>query len=66
MYPQQKSDGIIAYADHLEPEVYSLHYLVRSMTPGAFSWFAAQIHLQYVLEEFGRIAGLTLLLKYIK
>ncbi|MEH2084103.1 MAG: hypothetical protein V7K89_30285 [Nostoc sp.] len=66
MYSQQKSDRIIAYPYHLESEVYSLHYLVCSMTPGAFYWFDAQVHLQYVLEEFGRTAGLTLLLKYIK
>ncbi len=30
-------DRIIAYTDHLEPGVYSLHYLVRSVTPGTYS-----------------------------
>jgi len=56
-------DRIIAYADHLEPGVYSLHYLVRSVTPGTFSWPGAQVHLQYAPEEFGRTAESTLILK---
>ncbi|MBD2214675.1 hypothetical protein H6G27_33225 [Nostoc linckia FACHB-104] len=33
---------MIAYADHLEPGVYSLHYLVRSVTPGKFLWPGAE------------------------
>ncbi|ODG98345.1 hypothetical protein A4S05_09475 [Nostoc sp. KVJ20] len=56
-------DRIIAYADHLEPGVYSLHYLVRSVTPGTFSWPGAQVHLQYAPEEFGRTAESTLILE---
>lgn len=56
------SDRIIAYADHLEPEVYSLHYLVRSVTPGKFLWPGAEVHLQYTPEEFGRAAEPTLIL----
>lgn len=56
-------DRIIAYADHLEPGVYSLHYLVRSVTPGTFSWPGAQVHLQYAPEEFGRTAESTLVLE---
>ncbi|WP_198161150.1 alpha-2-macroglobulin family protein [Anabaena sp. CA = ATCC 33047] len=53
-------DRIIAYADHLEPGVYSLHYLVRSVTPGTFLWPGAEVHLQYTPEEFGRSASSTL------
>ncbi|BAY08223.1 alpha-2-macroglobulin family protein [Calothrix sp. NIES-2098] len=56
-------DRIIAYADHLEPGVYSLHYLVRSVTPGKFLWPGAEVHLQYAPEEFGRTAESTLILE---
>ncbi len=56
-------DRIIAYADHLEPGVYSLHYLVRSVTPGTFLWPGAEVHLQYAPEEFGRSAESTLILE---
>jgi len=57
------SDRIIAYADHLEPGVYSLHYLVRSVTPGTFSWPGAEVHLQYAPEEFGRTAEMKLIVE---
>lgn len=56
-------DRIIAYADHLEPGVYSLHYLVRSVTPGTYLWPGAEVHLQYAPEEFGRSAESTLILE---
>lgn len=56
-------DRIIAYADRLEPGVYSLHYLVRSVTPGTFLWPGAEVHLQYAPEEFGRTADSTLILE---
>ncbi len=56
-------DRIVAYADHLEPGVYSLHYLVRSVTPGTFLWPGAEVHLQYAPEEFGRSADSTLVLE---
>jgi len=56
-------DRIVAYADHLDPGVYSLHYLVRSVTPGTFLWPGSQVHLQYAPEEFGRSADSTLILK---
>lgn len=55
-------DRIISYANHLEPGVYSLHYLVRSVTPGTFIWPGAEAHLQYTPEEFGRSADSTLVL----
>lgn len=54
------SDRIVAYSDRLEPGVYSLHYLVRSVTPGTFLWPGAEVHLQYAPEEFGRTASSTL------
>ncbi|MDB9309411.1 alpha-2-macroglobulin [Aphanizomenon sp. CS-733/32] len=56
-------DRIISYADHLEPGVYSLHYLVRSVTPGTFIWPGAEAHLQYTPEEFGHSADSTLILE---
>ncbi|MBW4561297.1 MAG: alpha-2-macroglobulin family protein [Mojavia pulchra JT2-VF2] len=56
-------DRIIAYADHLDPGVYSLHYLVRSVTPGKFLWPGAEVYLQYAPEEFGRAAESTLILE---
>ncbi|MEH2041647.1 MAG: hypothetical protein V7K87_35985 [Nostoc sp.] len=60
----REGDRIIAYADHLESEVYSLHYLVRSVKPGTFSWSGTQVHLQYAPEEFGRTAESTVVLEY--
>jgi len=53
-------DKVVAYSDRLEPGVYSLHYLVRSVTPGTFFWPGAEVHLQYAPEEFGRSASATL------
>lgn len=57
------SDRIIAYADHLDPGVYSLHYLVRGVTPGTFLYPGAKVHLQYAPEEFGRSADSILVLE---
>ncbi|WP_315789154.1 alpha-2-macroglobulin [Fischerella sp. JS2] len=56
-------DRIVVYADHLEPGVYNLHYLVRSVTPGTFTYPGAEAHLQYAPEEFGRVAESTLVLE---
>ncbi len=53
-------DRIVAYGDSLQPGVYSLHYLVRSVTPGTFIYPGAEVHLQYTPEEFGRSADSTL------
>jgi alpha-2-macroglobulin len=47
-------DKIVAYGDHLDAGVYTIHYLVRSVTPGTFQWPGAEVHLQYAPEEFGR------------
>jgi uncharacterized protein YfaS (alpha-2-macroglobulin family) len=61
-YKTIRSDRILAFADHLEAGVYSLHYLVRSVTPGTFHWPGSQVHLQYAPEEFGRTAESTLVI----
>jgi uncharacterized protein YfaS (alpha-2-macroglobulin family) len=53
-------DRIVAYAQHLDPGVYELHYLVRSVTPGTFAWPGAHAYLQDAPEQFGRSAGSTL------
>ncbi len=53
-------DRVVAYASHLEPGVYELHYLVRSVTPGTFAWPGAHAYLQDAPEQFGRSAGSTL------
>ncbi|HEY9850702.1 MAG TPA: alpha-2-macroglobulin [Leptolyngbyaceae cyanobacterium] len=55
-------DRIIAYGDRLEAGVYSLHYLVRSVTPGKFVWPGAEARLQYTPEEFGRSASSELVI----
>ena len=54
------SDRVVAFAQHLEPGVYELHYLVRSVTPGAFAWPGAHVYLKDAPEQFGRSAGSTL------
>ncbi|TAE56683.1 MAG: alpha-2-macroglobulin family protein [Nostocales cyanobacterium] len=56
-------DKIIAYGNHLEPGIYNLHYLVRSVTPGSYLWPGAEAYLQYAPEEFGRSADSTLILE---
>ncbi len=53
-------DRIVAYSDFYEAGVYTLHYLVRSVTPGTFIYPGAEVHLQYAPEEFGRSADSTL------
>jgi alpha-2-macroglobulin len=62
-YQNTYKDRIVAYADSLNAGVYSLHYLVRSVTPGTFEWPGAEARLQYSPEEFGRCASSTLELK---
>ena len=59
-YQSLGRDQILAYGDHLEAGVYSLHYLVRSVTPGTFLWPGSQVQLEYAPEEFGRAATATL------
>ncbi|MEM9162072.1 MAG: MG2 domain-containing protein, partial [Cyanobacteria bacterium P01_F01_bin.4] len=59
-YQTLYKDRVLAYGDHLEAGVYTLHYLVRSVTPGTYLWPGADAHLQYAPEEFGRSAAATL------
>ncbi|MGA7937802.1 MAG: hypothetical protein WCA35_29910, partial [Kovacikia sp.] len=59
-YQTLYKDRVVAYGDRLEPGVYTLHYLVRSVTPGTFLYPGAEAHLQYAPEEFGRSAASTL------
>ncbi|URD51751.1 alpha-2-macroglobulin [Chroococcidiopsis sp. CCNUC1] len=56
-------DRVVAYSDRLEPGVYQLHYLVRSVTPGTFLWSGAEAHLQYAPEEFGRCSSSRLVIQ---
>ena len=53
-------DKVIAFAQHLGPGVYDVHYLVRSVTPGTFRWPGAKAYLQDAPEQFGRSASTTL------
>ncbi|MBV8196775.1 MAG: Ig-like domain-containing protein [Candidatus Eremiobacteraeota bacterium] len=53
-------DRVIAYAQHLDPGVYELHYLVRSVTPGTFAWPGSRAYLRDAPEQFGRAAASTL------
>ena len=53
-------DRIEAYADHLGPGIYVLHYIARTVTPGTFSWPGAEARLIDRPEEFGRTATATL------
>ena len=59
-YKNIYSDRIVAYSDSYEAGIYTLHYLVRSVTPGTFLYPGAEVHLQYAPEEFGRSADSTL------
>jgi alpha-2-macroglobulin len=56
-------DRISSYANSLDPGVYNLHYLVRAITPGTYTWPGAEAHLQYAPEEFGRTTAAKLVVK---
>ncbi|HEY5427252.1 MAG TPA: hypothetical protein VIJ77_11935, partial [Candidatus Tumulicola sp.] len=53
-------DRVVAFAQHLGPGIYDVHYLVRSVTPGEFRWPGARAYLIDAPEQFGRSAGTTL------
>lgn len=53
-------DRVFAFAQHLGPGIYDVHYLVRSVTPGTFAWPGARAYLVDAPEEFGRSAAATL------
>ncbi|MDX2230515.1 MAG: alpha-2-macroglobulin [Leptolyngbyaceae cyanobacterium bins.349] len=61
-YQTLYKDRMVAFGDKLNPGVYTLHYLVRSVTPGTFAYPGAEAHLQYAPEEFGRSAATTLVI----
>jgi uncharacterized protein YfaS (alpha-2-macroglobulin family) len=62
-YQTLYKDRVVAFGDKLNPGVYTLHYLVRSVTPGTFVYPGAEAHLQYAPEEFGRSASTTLVIE---
>jgi uncharacterized protein YfaS (alpha-2-macroglobulin family) len=53
-------DRVMAFAEHLGPGVYDVHYLVRSVTPGTFVWPGAKAYLRDAPEQFGRSASTQL------
>jgi uncharacterized protein YfaS (alpha-2-macroglobulin family) len=58
-YQQIYRDRITAFAQHLDPGVYTLHYLVRSVTPGDYLWPGTSAYLVNAPEQFGRAAFST-------
>ncbi len=62
-YQQIYFDRVEAFARHLEPGVYGVHYIVRSVTPGTYAWPGATVSLLFAPEEFGRTANSSLIVK---
>jgi uncharacterized protein YfaS (alpha-2-macroglobulin family) len=62
-YQQIYFDRIEAFARHLDAGVYGVHYIVRSVTPGTYTWPAATASLLFAPEEFGRTANSSLIVK---
>lgn len=50
-------DHVTAFAGHLWPGIYEMHYLVRSVTPGRYGWPGARVFLRDAPEQFGRSAS---------
>lgn len=57
------ADRVTAYAAHLEPGVYEMHYLARTVTPGTYGWPGTRAYLRNAPEEFGRTAFATVRVK---
>jgi uncharacterized protein YfaS (alpha-2-macroglobulin family) len=57
------ADRVMAYASHLEPGIYDMHYLVRSVTPGTYAWPGAIASLRWAPEQFGRTAATTITIR---
>ncbi|HET7813901.1 MAG TPA: Ig-like domain-containing protein [Candidatus Baltobacteraceae bacterium] len=55
-YQQIYRDRIAAFSQHLDPGVYSMHYLVRTVTPGEYLWPGTTAYLLNAPEQFGRAA----------
>jgi uncharacterized protein YfaS (alpha-2-macroglobulin family) len=62
-YQTLHKDRLVAFGNQLNPGIYTLHYLVRSVTPGTFNYPGAEARLQYTAEEFGRSASTTLVVE---
>ncbi|MEO9262673.1 MAG: alpha-2-macroglobulin family protein, partial [Candidatus Baltobacteraceae bacterium] len=60
---QIHKDRVTAFVEHLQPGVYEMHYLVRSVTPGIYRWPGSRAYLQDAPEQFGRSASATLEVK---
>ncbi len=48
------ADRVTAYAWHLNPGVYEMHYLVRSVTPGTYAWPGTRASVRGAPEIYGR------------
>ncbi len=53
-------DRVEAFAQHLDPGVYAIHYLARTVTPGTYAWPGARAYLIDAPEQLGRSAATTL------
>jgi uncharacterized protein YfaS (alpha-2-macroglobulin family) len=62
-YQTIERNRVVTYARNVQPGVYAFHYLVRSVTPGTFSWPPAKASLALAPDEFGRTAAGTLVIK---
>ena len=56
-------DRVTAFAQHLQPGIYEMHYLVRSVTPGRYGWPGARVYLQDAPEQLGRTASTVIEVK---
>lgn len=56
-------DRVTAFAQHLQPGIYEMHYLVRTVTPGRYGWPGARVYLQDAPEQLGRTASATIEIK---
>jgi hypothetical protein len=54
------NDRVMAYASHLEPGIYEIHYLARTVTPGEYRWPGSRAYLRNAPEQFGRTAAAIL------
>jgi uncharacterized protein YfaS (alpha-2-macroglobulin family) len=54
------ADRVMAFASHLEPGIYEVHYLVNTVTPGEYRWPGARAYLRNAPEQFGRTAAAVL------
>ncbi|MBV9439455.1 MAG: hypothetical protein JOZ24_05645, partial [Candidatus Eremiobacteraeota bacterium] len=60
---QIRADRIEAYADRLDPGIYRLHYLVRSVTEGNYLWPGTEAHVIQQPDVFGRAATTRVIIR---